>query len=598
MISFARICFLTSVFATTGGEACCGEVCCGEVCCIASFYSSASSCVKFFCGDFWRGNSCCGAIRSGEPYCVDSFRDDFSRENCRCVDSYSVETSRRNFFREETFCKDPFRDDSCCVDSCRNNLVRRDTFGSNAAENGKPVPIPATEVRAVWLATRHGLDWPKRGNSVAKQQRELLALLDFLQQRRFNTVLFQVRTRGEVFYRSQIEPMAAQVASSASFDPLAFVVEACHRRGMECHAWLVTYPLGSEQQVKEAGSRPVPKRHPSLVKLFKKEWYMDPGNPQTDDYLLALVEEVVAGYEVDGIHLDYVRYPDNSDRFPDDAMYRLYGRGKSRAQWRRDNVTRLVRKVYDRVKEMKPWVQVSSAPLGRYRELNGKGRGWTALETVYQDAGAWMQQGIQDMLFPMLYFKDELFYPFADDWLRFANGRPVVPGLGVYQMVELKWSLVDVTRQMEYVRRKGFPGVAYFRVEHLWNNTKGIGDVLDVYYPYPAKLPPMTWLSDTIPLAPSDLRAERLPDGKLELQWSLPSPMKRVTYNLYRSETEELSCDRAENILATGLREPSFLYPAVNDEKAYYYYVTVSDAYHNESAPCVPAFFYHSDMEK
>ncbi|WP_332456251.1 glycoside hydrolase family 10 protein [Petrimonas sp.] len=460
---------------------------------------------------------------------------------------------------------------------------------------------PASEVRAVWLTTNYGLDWPRNRISQEVQKRELIAILDNLQKHNFNTVIFQVRARGEMFYDSKIEPMASVIAPSGygnpKFDPLAFAIEECHKRGMELHAWIVTYPLGLDKHVRSLGAKSVTKKNPSITRKYRGEWFLDPGNPKTDDYLLSIVKEIVLNYDIDGIHFDYIRYPDNTGKFPDAGMYRLYGKGKTLYQWRRDNITRFVTKAYDWVKSQKKWVQVSSAPLGRYRALGNTGAGWTALETVFQDAATWLKMGKHDALYPMMYYKDHLFYPFVDDWLENGNKRIIVPGLGTYQMIELGWSRQDIVDQMDYTRKNESAGQAYFRTDNVLSNTKGILNTLDQYYRYPAKLPAMTWLSDEIPEAPYDLTAESI-NGKLLLNWKIGDAGARVTYNVYRSESEDFDVHKAENILATGLRKPFFEYAASVDEKGYYYYVTVSDSYHNESEICCPAFFVHSETVK
>ncbi|HBX21536.1 MAG TPA: hypothetical protein DEF88_13940, partial [Porphyromonadaceae bacterium] len=102
-----------------------------------------------------------------------------------------------------------------------------------------------------------------------------------------------------------------------------------------------------------------------------------------------------------------------------------------------------------------------------------------------------------DALYPMMYYKDQLFYPFVDDWMVQSNDRIVVPGLGAYQMTELGWSRQDILHQVDYTRRKAVGGQAFFRTENVLSNTKEILTALDEYYHYPAKLPPMKWLSDT-----------------------------------------------------------------------------------------------------
>ncbi len=457
---------------------------------------------------------------------------------------------------------------------------------------------PATEVRAVWLTTHLGLDWPQNRTGAEAQKRELIGILDKLQKHNFNTVIFQVRARGEVFYKSNIEPMSSLIKDPDRFDPLAFAIEETHKRGMECHAWFVTYPLGSVKHVSSLGGKSVVKKRPSITKKFKNDWFLDPGNPNTDDYLMSLVKEIITNYDIDGIHFDYIRYPNNNGKFPDSDTYRIYGKGKPVNNWRRDNITGFVTKVYDWVKSKKPWVQVSSAPLGRYRVINGKGGGWTALETVYQDAGKWLKMGKQDVIFPMMYYKEGLFYPFVDDWIVNANSRIVVPGLGAYQMIELGWSREDIVNQVDYTREKQVYGQAYFRTNNVLSNTKGILNTLKEYYKYPAKLPPLSWLSNSKPSSPLDLTAEKLSNGKLSLKWEKDKNQERVTYNVYRSLTEDFDVNRAENILAVGLKEPKFEYSDYEKETAYYYFVTVSDSYHNESKISIPAFFYHSETIK
>jgi hypothetical protein len=117
---------------------------------------------------------------------------------------------------------------------------------------------------------------------------------------------------------------------------------------------------------------------------------------------------------------------------------------------------------------------VSSSPLGRYKVLPevSPNDGWTAYETVFQDAGHWLKSEKQTYLFPMMYYRDHYFYPFLNDWIANSNGRLIAPGLGVYQMDELKWPLQDITNQMQYIRDKKIPGAAYFRTANVLSNLK------------------------------------------------------------------------------------------------------------------------------
>lgn len=151
------------------------------------------------------------------------------------------------------------------------------------------VEPPKKEIRAVWLTTVYGLDWPhKPATTEAErkaQQQALLDILDRLQEANFNMVFIQARLRGDVIYRSAIEPATKTFSGKygvlPGYDPLAFVVDECHKRGMECHAWFVTFPLGTEKSVKEQGKLSVVKKKPKLCKRHNGEWYLDPGVPET-----------------------------------------------------------------------------------------------------------------------------------------------------------------------------------------------------------------------------------------------------------------------------------------------------------------------------
>ena len=328
------------------------------------------------------------------------------------------------------------------------------------------VEPPKQEIRAVWLTTIYGLDWPHRPATSEREyqaQREALTdLLDRLADANFNMVFIQARLRGDVIYRSVIEPankiLTGKYGRMPDYDPLAFAVEECHKRGMECHAWFVTFPVGTEKNVREQGKLSVVKRHPKLCKLYNGEWYLDPGVPETADYILSLVKELVSGYDIDGIHFDYIRYPEQANRFPDKSVYRKYGKSMKMADWRRENINKMVFKIYDWVKQVKPWVQVSSSPLGKYSRIKEvPNAGWTAYESVFQDPKRWMETGKQDMVVPMMYYLHKNFFPFVDNWVENSNGRFVVPGLGAYRLdkSEADWVLNDITDQIDYSRYFG-----------------------------------------------------------------------------------------------------------------------------------------------
>lgn len=466
-----------------------------------------------------------------------------------------------------------------------------------------PTGSPKRESRAVWLTTLSGLDWPKTKAtdeaSRRQQQQELCDILDSLKKIRINTVLLQTRVRGTVIYPSAIEPwdgsMSGTVGRDPGYDPLAFAIEACHERGMELHAWMVTIPCFKTSAAKALGSKSVLKKHPTLCKRHNDTWYLDPGMPGTADYLSSLCEEIVRNYDVDGIHFDYIRYPENARSFPDQTTYRKYGKGKDKAIWRRDNITRCVEQMYRTVKTLKPWVKVSSSPIGKYRDLTRfSSYGWNAYDAVYQDAQKWMKEGIHDMLFPMMYFQGNHFYPFAADWKEDSGGKPVVPGLGIYFLSEREknWDLEVIERELQFIRKEEIPGQAYFRADFLLNNVKGLYDYLKTfYYTYPALTPVCNSCDSVAPSAPGNPKIS-MSQYHAALSWDRSYDAVNghdVRYNVYASRTYPVDVTQACNLIRTAMRDTVFEFnPMYVGLYGYHFAVTATDRSGNESVVAAP----------
>ena len=454
---------------------------------------------------------------------------------------------------------------------------------------------PKREYRAVWMTTIENLDWPKTRikspGDIARQQQEFTTLLDSLKSYNINTVLLQTRVRGDVIYPSAIEPFSAVLTGKAGkdpgYDPLAFAIEECHKRDMQLHAWLVTLPLGKLKHVNSLGKMGVCRKRPNLCKLYQGSWYMEPGEPQTAEYLTALVAEIVERYNVDGIHLDYIRYPDRPRDYNDHALHKRYGKGQKLADWRRSNITAIVRSIYNKVKSIKPWVRVSCAPLGKHDDLSCyPSRGWNARVTVFQEAQKWLDEGIMDILFPMMYFSGNNFYPFMLDWQENRSGRHIAPGLGVYRLLDSEgdWPLDEVTRQLFTTRAAGASGTALFRVEHLLQNNKGVADFFKAFNSHPALIPSMTWC-DAAPAAPESLNGERMGDT-LRLSWQAveaKSGMPATRYNLYRSASYPVDTENIDNLVAANLRDTQYLW--IDAQADAYWAVTAVDASEVESTP-------------
>lgn len=437
---------------------------------------------------------------------------------------------------------------------------------------------PKYEVRAVWLTTIGGIDWPHSyagsARSIERQKDELRDILDRLQRANINTVLLQTRIRATTIYPSAYEPwdgcLSGKPGKSPGYDALKFAIDECHRRGMELHAWIVAIPVGKWNG---AGCVRLRKRHPGLVRKIGDEGYLDPEKPQTAEYLADLCAEITGNYDIDGIHLDYIRY------------HETWPMKVSRRQGR-TNITNIVRAISRRVKSIKPWVKMSCSPIGKYKDLSRfSSYGWNAYERVCQDAQAWLRDGLMDELFPMMYFRGNQFYPFALDWNEHSYGRIVAPGLGIYFMSpgEKDWPLADITREMLTLRHYGM-GHAFFRSKFFTDNVKGIYDfTVQSFNQYPTLIPPMTWQSSARPSAPSGLSRRTLEDKVEVLSWTpTDKDTTRIMYNVYSSREYPVNTDDARNLTVVRLRKSSLIIP---HDPTRHYAVTATDRYGNESTP-------------
>lgn len=468
-------------------------------------------------------------------------------------------------------------------------IIFCNVLGTNAAPFNVPAGFPVGpkyEVRAVWLTTIGGIDWPRTyahdGMGITEQKRQLTDMLDRLKRAGVNTVLLQTRVRATTIYPSQLEPwdvcMSGKAGRSPGYDALQFAIDECHRRGMELHAWVVTIPIGKWTTY---GCQQLRKRYPSLVKKIGDEGYMNPELSGTADYLTNICEEITSRYDIDGIHLDYIRYPET-------------WKGPKSAE----NITRIVRAISRRVKAYKPWVKMSCSPIGKYDDLTRySSRGWNARRQVAQDAQAWLRDGLMDQLYPMMYFQGNNFYPFAIDWQEQSYGRTIVSGLGIYMLhpQERNWSLNEVKRQLNVTRQIGI-GHCYFRAKFLLDNVKGVYNYVRQFDHQPALIPPMTWAQSITPTAPTTLDVTRTALGD-RITWSGATDRSDgpyLIYNIYASPTSPVDTNDPANLIATRYlwRQLDIQRTAIRSPRMYYA-VTAIDRYGNES-PAIQELTAHS----
>ena len=444
-------------------------------------------------------------------------------------------------------------------------------------------PNPKYEVRAVWLTTIGGIDWPpsyaQSERSAEKQKEELRAILDRLQKANINTVLLQTRIRATTIYPSQYEPwdgcLSGFPGKSPGYDALRFAIDECHKRGMEVHAWVVTIPVGKWNSY---GCRQLRKRFPRLIKRIDQDGYMDPEATQTGCYLAEMCREIFLFFFVLGIMVFYIRYLES-------WKFRI---GKDQA---RGNITRIVEKIHQAVKKEKPWVKMSCSPIGKFDDLSRYwSHGWNAYTKVAQDAQAWLKDGLMDELFPMMYFRGDQFFPFAIDWKEHSYGKIIAPGLGIYFLdpKEGKWNISDITSELYHLRNIG-EGHAFFRNKFLLDNHQGVYDFVTAHFNrYPALVPPMTWESNTRPLQPVTLCIEEN-EGTTTLRWdnslqyedgtAIKTPT--IYNNVYASKEYPVDVHDARNLILTRTTKRQLTTRTGNTPT--YYAVTTTDGFGNES---------------
>lgn len=443
-------------------------------------------------------------------------------------------------------------------------------------------PSPKYEVRAAWLTTIGGLDFPhsyaQKERSIEKQKQELRTILDGLRRANVNTVLLQTRIRGTVIYPSRYEPWDGCVSGipgrSPGYDVLRFAIDECHKRGMEIQAWVVAIPVGKWNSL---GCKQLRRKFPKAIVRVGSEGYMNPESSVTAEYISDICEEITRDYDVDGINLDYIRYPETWNR-------------PVNADNGRANITRIVKATHDKVKALKPWVKVSCSPIGKFKDISRySSRGWNAYDRVMQDAQGWLRSGLMDELFPMMYFCGDQFHPFAIDWAEQCNGRIVAPGLGVYMLStnENDWKLSTIKSEMSVLRQYNL-GHSYFRTQFLLDNTKGIYDfVSNEFDEYPALVPPMKWAYSDSPTPPTSTQ-KQVRGGKLTLSWQGAkdsSDAPYLLYNVYASHNYPVDVNDNSNLIATRLMGNQVKIDTRLITSDMYFAVTAMDRYGNESSP-------------
>ncbi|TFG72737.1 MAG: glycosyl hydrolase, partial [Flavobacteriales bacterium] len=259
----------------------------------------------------------------------------------------------------------------------------------------RPIPQPKTEFRGVWIATVANIDWPKNGNdAIQKQKADYLTILDFYQALNFNAVIVQVRTAGDAFYVSEYAPWSRFLTGEEGQNPntqediLKWMISEAHLRGMEFHAWLNPYRATFDLKTERLSPKHDFNLHPERMLKYGTKYYYDPGIPEVQDRLVAIIGEVVSRYDIDAIHFDDYFYPYKIKDavFEDANTYRFYHKSvESHEDWRRANIDSLIKNTHHIIKANKPWVQFGVSPFGVWKNkaTDPKGSDTQAGQTTY-----------------------------------------------------------------------------------------------------------------------------------------------------------------------------------------------------------------------
>lgn len=409
--------------------------------------------------------------------------------------------------------------------------------GSVGAES---LPEPRREFRAAWVATVANIDWPSNRLAPAAEQRaEMIRILDALKSARFNAVIFQARPACDALYKSSLEPWSEFLTGESGkppapingqeWDPLTDWITEAHARGMELHVWVNPFRARHFDSKRPDAATHISKTHPHLVKSYDRFLWLDPGEPEAEGHTFRVIADILTRYDVDGVHIDdyFYPYPKGNDPFPDDPSWerKLLSAAPgqapvSKGDWRRDNINRFVRRLYDTTHSIKPRAKVGVSPFGIYRPDMPPGvKGMDAYEKLFADARLWLREGWCDYWAPQLYWKVEApqqpFVPLLNYWnSENLKGRAMWPGLYASRLlkeendklpVAQRWWTDDIVRQVGLIREmvKTGPGEIHFSAKAIASDASGIRTTLAAGpYAAPALTPAMPWLDREPPRAP------------------------------------------------------------------------------------------------
>jgi uncharacterized lipoprotein YddW (UPF0748 family) len=414
---------------------------------------------------------------------------------------------------------------------------------------------PKYEFRGVWITTVNNIDWPKSGYSTPeKQKAEFIRLLDLHQSNGMNAMIVQVRPAADAFYPSPYEPWSEWLTGTQGkppvpfWDPMQFMIEETHKRGMEFHAWLNPYRAIHNLGTSSIAPNHITRIHPEWMVTYGDKKYFDPGNKEAQKFVVNVVRDIVKRYDVDAIHMDDYFYPYRipGREFPDAATYARSGSPLSKDDWRRSNCDSIIVAISKVIREEKKGCRFGISPFSVWRNKDkdpdgsDSRAGTTNYDDLYADILLWLKKGWIDYVTPQLYLEighDKIAYEkLVEWWNRHSYGRHIYIGHGIYRATERapKWKNPnELPNQISLLRSyPNVQGSIYFSSNAFEKNPNGWNDSLrNNYYKYPALLPPMRWIDNEKPWPPIVTRS--ISNDSILRFTVKPDPRNRVEIKYY-----------------------------------------------------------------
>lgn len=465
---------------------------------------------------------------------------------------------------------------------------------------------PKREFRAAWIQSVNG---QFRGMPTEKLKQNMIGQLNSLQKAGINAIIFQVRPEADALYASRLEPWSRFLTGVQGkepepyWDPMQFMIDECHKRGMEFHAWINPYRTKTTLK-SELAPNHVYNIHPEWFVTYGDQLYFDPALPESRRHICMVVSDIVSRYDVDAIHMDdyFYPYPIKGKDFPDDASFARFGGGFSnKGDWRRSNVNVLIKKLHETIREIKPWVKFGVSPFGIYRNessdpLGSKTKGLQNYDDLYADVLLWAREGWIDYNIPQIYW--HIGHPVADYetlvkwWARNTENRPLFIGQSVMNTVQnadpKNPSINQLPRKMALQRAyQTIGGSCQWPASAVVENAGKYRDALIAeYHKYPALPPVFDFMDNEAPAKVRKMKPVWTEDGYI-LFWTAPKykeEMNRaVQYVVYRfNDKEKVNIDDPSHIVAI-TRDNFYKLPYEDGKTKYRYVVTALDRLHNES---------------